>query len=48
MPCKRMSFSRALKIAKEEYPIRSEDSQRKIAKGIQMRSVKTKKFKRIV
>ena len=43
-----MSFSRALKIAKKEYPSRSKDSQRKIAKGIQIRSVKIKNFKRIV
>lgn len=43
-----MSFQRALKLAKREYPDRTIDDQRKIAKGIQMRSNKTKKFKRLI
>lgn len=48
MPCK-ISFHRALKLAKKEYPNRSQEDQRKIAKGIQIKSErKPKKFKRIV
>ena len=47
MPCK-ISFHRALKLAKKEYPNRSFDDQRKIAKGIQMKSTKYRKYKRMI
>jgi hypothetical protein len=48
MTCGRMTFSRALKLAKREYPDRSTGDQRKIAKGIQIISTKVRKFKRLV
>ena len=44
MPCK-ISFHRALKLAKKEYPDKSMEDQRKIAKGIQ---IKSGKFKRMI
>jgi hypothetical protein len=46
MPC-RISFHRALKMAKKEYPNRSIEDQKKIAKGIQLKS-KYKKLKRMI
>jgi hypothetical protein len=47
MACKRMTFRKALKLAQKEYPYRHIDDQRKIAKGIQIRSTKVRKFKRM-